>query len=557
MAFEVIGGLGIFLIGMRNMSDGMQAVAGRRMRRMINAVTDNRLMATGVGTAVTCLVQSSTITTVIVVGLVNSGLMMLHQAIGVIMGANIGTTITGWILVLEIGKYGLPILGVSVFVYLFSKQDRWRYIAMVMMGLGMIFFGLELMKTGFKPVREIPLFNDALLWFQADDFLGVVKCVLVGSILTGIVQSSSATLAITIAIATQGGLDFQTATALVLGQNIGTTVTAYLASIGTTTTAKRAAYFHILFNVTGVLILIIVFRGYLAMISTIAYALRGFDPRAPVFAESDPSFATNIAFAIASAHTVFNVLITVLMLPLARRWAALLERMVPDRTGKETHHLASFDLRMIESPMIGIEASRGEILNMGRGVAKMMDWTKQILSEDHPNEKTVQKVFHRETIMDTVQQEVIQFMTGLLRGEVPHSVTAEGRQHLRVADEYESISDYVSAVLKAALRLEQAELFLSPQERQQILELHDEVAAYVQMVTAAFETGDAGVHTRAETLSGAITHRVRELRENHMHRLSDEKIAPVASMVYTTMLNAYRKIKDHALNIAEAVPAAR
>src|SRR5690554_258883 len=178
----VIGGLGIFMLGMKYMSEGMQAVAGNSLRRLISLVTDNRVLAVGAGTLVTMLVQSSSVTTVIVVGLSNAGLMQLHQAIGVIMGANIGTTITGWILVLNVGKYGLPILGVAALSYLLVKRERPRYIAMALMGLGMVFFGLELMKDGFAPMKDMPMFVEAFAWFDAGTYGGVLLCVLVGCV---------------------------------------------------------------------------------------------------------------------------------------------------------------------------------------------------------------------------------------------------------------------------------------------------------------------------------------------------------------------------------------
>ena len=198
LVYIVIGGLGIFLLGMKSMSDGLQAVAGNRLRKMIAAVTSNRFSATGVGATVTMILQSSSITTVMVVGFVNGGFMTLPQAIGVIFGANIGTTITGWILVLKIGKYGLPIAGAAAFGYLFLKNDRWRYIAMAVMGLGMVFLGLELMKDGFGIIKDLPAFEQWFERFSADSYFGVLKCAAVGCVLTFIVQSSSATLGITI-----------------------------------------------------------------------------------------------------------------------------------------------------------------------------------------------------------------------------------------------------------------------------------------------------------------------------------------------------------------------
>jgi phosphate:Na+ symporter len=551
MTFAVIGGLGIFLLGMKHLSDGIQAVAGNRLRRMINAVTDNRLMAVAVGTGVTCLVQSSTITTVIVVGLVNSGLMMLHQAIGVIMGANVGTTITGWILVLQIGKYGLPLLGVSACFYLFAKRDRVKYLAVAAMGLGMVFFGLELMKDGFKPLREVPTFHEAFLWFRADGFAGVVKCVLVGSTLTALVQSSSATLGITIAIASQGLINFETAMALVLGQNVGTTITAWLASLGTTTVAKRAAYFHIAFNIIGVVVVVLVFDLYVLLMANLVQAAEGVDPRQIAF-ETTKNFSEVMIFSIASGHTVFNIAMTTLTLGFVRRWARLLEKYVPDKAVRERRRLTSLDMRMVDSPVMAIENCRGEILQMARGVEKMLEWTRDATSKPQPDPELVEKIFNREKILDNMQQEVIEFLTDLLTAEVPHSVTTEGRQHLRIADEYESISDYVSDVIKAYLRLQDAHLDLDQEERNALHGLHDEVADYVRLVTVGVEHAQPDILTSAETRGGTVTRHVKDLREAHLARLSQERIDPVKSMCYMSILNAYRKIRDHALNIAEA-----
>ncbi len=271
----LVGGLGIFLLGMKNMSDGMQAVAGSSLRRLIGAVTGNRFAATAVGTIVTCIVQSSSVTTVMVVGFVNSGVMQLTQGVGVIMGANIGTTITGWVLVLNIGKHGLPILGLAAMVHLFSRGDRWRYWAMTIMGIGMMFFGLELMKDACAIIKEMPAFESWFKAFDAHTYPGVLKCAFVGCILTMVVQSSSATLGITISLATQGIISYETAAALVLGENIGTTITAFLASLGTTTNARRAAYFHVMFNIIGVIWITAIFQWYIVAIEW----LLSVDPR--------------------------------------------------------------------------------------------------------------------------------------------------------------------------------------------------------------------------------------------------------------------------------------
>jgi len=561
MFFGVIGGLGIFLVGMKYMSDGIQGIAGSRLRQMINAVTDNRFMAVGVGAGITTLVQSSSITTVIVVGFVNSGLMVLHQAIGVIMGANIGTTITGWILVLKVGKYGLPMLGIAAFFYLFSKRERLRLLGMAVFGLGMIFFGLELMKNGFKPMRYVPAFQEAFLYFDGSaGYIGVLKCAAVGCLLTFLVQSSSATLAITIGLAQTGVIEFQTAAALVLGENIGTTITAWLASIGTNTTAKRAAYAHVFFNVFGVFWVTALFTPYTKFVAWVlergwgSGEAAGMNILSPDFTlEGVAGYATIMAIAIATTHTLFNVVNTSLFLGLVKPFARFLERIIPDKEGREVHHLSTLDFRLVDSPVLAIENSRSEISNMASGVAKMLDWTKESLAAPKADPELVRKVLHRETVMDTVQGEVIDFLTDILSAETPIGTAVEARQQLRIADEYESLSDYISMILKAKLRLEEGNLSLTDEQQEALMQLHDKVTEYVEMVTMGFENHKAHNLARATSESDSITHLVKALRNAHLESLSEDRMDPVLSMAYSTMLNAYRKVKDHALNIAESI----
>ena len=250
---KIVGGLGIFLYGMENMSGGMQKLAGKRLKKILAVLTTNRVIAVLMGLFVTMLVQSSSVSTVMTIGFVNASLLTLKQGLGVILGANIGTTITGWILVLNIGKYGLPIAGAAAIAYVFLKGDKARTRALTVMGLGMIFLGLELMSNGLKPVRSMPEFIRLFHMFNADTYFGVVKTACIGALITGIVQSSSATLGITITLALQGLIDYNTAVALVLGENVGTTVTAILATLNANANAKRAAYAHTIINITGVL----------------------------------------------------------------------------------------------------------------------------------------------------------------------------------------------------------------------------------------------------------------------------------------------------------------
>jgi phosphate:Na+ symporter len=550
----VLGGLGIFMLGMKYMSEGMQAVAGNSLRRMISLVTTNRVLATATGTAVTTLVQSSSVTTVIVVGLVNAGLMQLPQAIGVIFGANIGTTITGWILVLNIGKYGLPILGSAALVYLFARRDRTRFIAMSVMGMGMVFFGLELMKNGFAPIKDLPVFMDAFQWFQADSYAGIYKAVLVGCVLTLIVQSSSATLGITIGLAATGVIPFQTAAALILGENIGTTITVVLASIGASTNAKRAAYGHVLFNCIGVLWITLIFPWYVKMVAATVMAVNGVDPLTMTLESGmDPvAFATVITSAIALTHSGFNVVNTLVFLPFVRSFTRLLEWLVPDPRAKEIARLRRIDTGTVSSPVLGLEQSRGEVIQMGQGVNKMMDWIRQLGFNGPWDELVVRKTFHREEVLDNVQREVVAFLTATLDSTMPQMVAEEGRQQLRIAHEYESASDRAASILRSFSELRSQRLELSSEQREELQRLHDAVATLVAEVSRAFEErrvmNSADVRAHAET----IARLVRESRESQLQRMIDGAVDPGLSLIFTGLLTDYRRIGSHARNINDA-----
>ena len=548
MIAEVVGGLGIFLLGMKNMSDGMQAVAGSSLRRLVSAVTDNRIMAAGVGTLTTCLVQSSSVTTVMVVGFVNSGVMQLSQGVGVIMGANIGTTITGWILVLKVGKYGLPILGAAAFVYLFSKGDRWRYWAMAIMGVGMVFFGLELMKDACAQIKDMPEFEAWFHRFDASSYFGVLMCTLAGCVLTMVVQSSSATLGITIALAVQGVIPFETAAALVLGENIGTTITAYLASLGATTNARRAAYFHVIFNLVGVFWITLIFPWYIDLIRSIIDG----DVTEAVVSGGVTTYP-NTKMGIATTHTVFNVANTLLFLPLVPLLVKLLERLVPAKTYKEKARLTDLDIRMLETPLVAIEQSRMEIIKMGDGCCKMLQWQKMLLQQTEPDRGLIDKLNRRERVLDSVHDEVTEFVTGLLSGNVPHTVAEEARQQLRMADEYESVSDYIADLLKFDSKLRGDAQRFNQKQRRELCELNDLVSAYVVAVNEANVQQNQNIHGETEASRKHIGGEIKRLRREHLDDLSDEAIPPRVSVAYMASLNAFARVRDHTHNIAEAV----
>lgn len=550
MIFELVGGLGIFLLGMKNMSDGMQAVAGNSLRSLIGAVTNNRFLATTVGVLVTCIVQSSSVTTVMVIGFANSGIMDLTQAVGVIMGANIGTTITGWILVLNIGKYGLPLLGFAAFVFLFSRGDRWRTWAMFAMGIGMVFFGLEVMKSACAIIKDLPEFEAWFAKFNADTYFGVLKCAMVGCVLTMAVQSSSATLGITISLATQGIISYPTAAALILGENVGTTITAFLASLGATTNARRAAYFHVIFNVCGVIWITSIFQWYI----TFVQSMMSVDPATAVQVGGVDTFPYTVA-AIAATHSLFNVANTLVFLPLMKPIVRFLEWIVPARPFKEKPRLTDLDVRILETPLLAIEQSRKEILKMGDGCIKMLDWLMELMLDDDPDKKLADRLKQRESILDSVQDEVAAFVTHLLAGNVSRATAEEARRQLRLADEYESISDYVANLDKFDRKLRRDELRFTETHRNDLAELNRHVKEYLVAVHDAFRNQNRHVLNNTLPTSKRIRNEIKGLRRKHLEELSTGSIPAAVSIAFMAALNAYARVRDHTHNIAETIDA--
>lgn len=535
IAVALIGGLGLFLIGMKNMSEGMQAVAGDKLRKMINTVTDNRFVACGVGAAVTGLIQSSSITTVMVVGMVNAGIMSLKQSIGVIMGADIGTTITAWLIALKIADYGLPILGVAAFFYLFSKSDRIRYTAMMLVGLGMVFFGLEIMKEGLEPLRESQEVMGLMSQFIPSTYVDLIKCIGIGAFITAVIQSSSATVAITITLAKTGIIEFDTAVALVLGENIGTTITAYLASLGASANAKRAAFAHISIKVFGVILLVPFFYKYLTFLDV-------------VYPQS-----MDISSRIAFAHSGFNILIVTLFIGMTVPISRFVTFLVPGRGRDEKAHLTYLDVRMVETPIIAIQQSYDEILRMGKSVQKMFGWLRTSLLNSKNNESIEKHIFHREQVLDLIQKEVVEFISKLMTGRVPHNITEEARRQLRLADEYESLSDYVVNALKIILRMKNNEMDFTEKGRVEILNLHDSLTSYLDFIYVALGDRNSELLSKAKTESQAIRHKIKNYRGRHLNRLAAVQTSPMMSLIYMDLLNSYRRMLDHAFNIAEVI----
>lgn len=547
----VIGGLGIFMFGMKFLSDGAQALAGTRLSRLISAITDNRLFAVLAGMGVTMVIQSSSATTVMVVGFVNSGIMTLLQGIGVIFGANIGTTITAWIMTLNLSKYGLFIAGVAALFYLFVKRERLHFISMLVLGIGLLFFGLEIMSKGLHPLRGMPEVQAWLAHFDAGSNSGFLAAMLIGALVTGIIQSSSAFVGIVMSLTLTQVVTFETAVALILGSNIGTTVTALLACIGASRNAVRAAVAHTLFNLLGVAIVApfhVPFTHFCDVLTRTLAPLAA----TPVAGDGYPYPMLGIAIT----HTVFNVGATLLFLPFMPCFAKLVTLLIPIRPSEskpERYQAVHLDNRLLTQPAIALDRAQREITRMGETCQDMLKDLQQILGPEKNNADLEQSIFLREEDMDVAQMEISRYVSALLHDYIRHDLGVQIRRVLRQADEFESVSDAICTALKAFLKIRSAGETLSEEATNEVLTLAAKVEDYTRTVMDILAREAAREIGSARAISHTISDLAKSYRAAHMGRLANTCSSPVKSLVYSDLLYGFRQMNEHLLNIAETL----
>lgn len=544
LIYKFFGGLGVFFLGMKFLSEGLQAIAGPMIKSVINALTTNRVMAVLVGAFVTTLVQSSSVTTVMVVGLVNAGLMELTQAIGVILGANIGTTITGWIIAIKVGKYGLLLVGVGIFPMLFANRDNFKQVGKVCVALGFIFLGLEFMSGAFKPLRSDEGFLAMLQYFSADHLGSLLACIGIGTLLTMIVQSSSAMLGVTIALASTGAITFQTAAALVLGENIGTTITALLASIPANTEAKRAARAHTLFNVIGVSVMVPLFWWYVPLVdSMISGSVTQTGP--------DGSFV-NVASHIALAHSLFNVTNTLLFLPFLPWLARLVVLITPRPKTKETSRLRHLDSDIQVPPSLALVASEKEMIVFSEMVSEALKETQRVILEPEKYLQAAENINRIEKESDELQRDITVYLARIQQGTLTNQESTQSQSLIRVADELESITDYCASIVRYRNRITGTEEF-TPDALAELKDYSDGVLRYFGLVRDGFRERKKWDVPKMKAERDILRDKANEIRQNHEERLNQGKCQPLTGMIYSDIVVAFRKINGHILNVAESM----
>jgi phosphate:Na+ symporter len=544
VVYTLLGGLGIFFFGMKFMSDGLQAVAGDVIRRMINSLNDNRILAVFIGLLVTSLVQSSSVTTVMTVGFVNAGLMTLKQAIGVIFGANIGTTITGWIISLNLSTHALLLVGIGFIPGLFSKTEKWHQLGRALVGMGFLFIGLTFMGQSFEALRSSPDFMSSIAYFTEESFGSYMASLIMGCLLTMIIQSSAAMLAITIALATAGVIPYHTAVALVLGENLGSTISAILASIGTNVNAKRAARVHAIFNLLSVTLVTLVLTHFLNLVDWII-------PTSPL-TQNEQGHFPYVAFHLAMVHTLFNVLATLIFLPFVNLLEKLVTKITPEGFEREVPHLLVLGDPSIMLPAASMAQAESELRKMKDIVERMYKLNREFWEMNDYDPKKLAKITDYERITDNIHKEITVFLCYVMEKPMSHHQSEQIQAMIKIADELESVADYIERLANYRERFKNNETLVGD-SRTEFFQFFDDVWSFFDMVGKGLEDSDRLDMTAIESKSNELQIWADSMREKHLDRISKGTYAPVTALTYSDMVVALRKIRAHSFLMAGAI----
>jgi phosphate:Na+ symporter len=549
--FQALGGLGLFLFGMKIMSEGLQKVAGKKMRHILGMVSNNRFVGCGVGALVTSVVQSSSATTVMLVSFVDAGLLKLAQAIGVILGANIGTTVTAQLIAFKIHEYALPAIVAGVLLKFFLGRGKWVYAGDVLLGFGLVFYGLGMMQAGFAPLKQDPDFVAFLTRFNADNLGGILLCIMAGAALTMVLQSSSATVGIAMALASQGLLNFETSVALILGDNIGTTITAELASVGATVSAHQAARAHTLFNVIGVFNVVLFFPLFIKLVLWLTASLQGMGPPDFLAGGQQP----NIARYIANAHTSFNVVNALFFLTVLPWLVKITIWLTPGKVGEESlnelHHIQFMDAKLAEIPSIALEQANSEIIRMADAVQLMHH--EVIQSVEERDSKRLSKWRKREEALDILQREITQFLVTVMQGRISPDESREVRSLIRITNNLERIGDAADEIAELIGELIEQNLYLSNDAVRDYLELSQETLKFLTLVVNAMKHGDEQIMTISREIEGNVMRMAERMKENHLYRLQSGICTVDSGLIFVKTLTAFERMGRFCYNISQAV----
>lgn len=534
-----IGGLAMFIYGMNIMADGLQHAAGSKMKKILEVLTQNKLMGIALGALVTAIIQSSSATTVMVVGFVNAGLMNLTQAISVIMGANIGTTITGWLV--SAGEWAkmfspatlAPIaVMVGVIITLVGKRQQSKDVAGIIIGFGILFIGMNTMSDAVYPLRESEVFKTAFISMGSNPFLGI----LVGAGVTAIIQSSSASQGILLSLASAGLVPTNAAVFIIMGQNIGTCVTAILSSVGASKNAKCVGTMHLTFNIAGTIIFSI-----LAMF---------------LFARLDPSYGEGIInmTQISFIHTVFNVGTTVILMPFSGyiiKFAMKINGLKAVETKSDEAELVHLDKRMMSTPSVAVEGAKLETIRMGRIARENLSLALSTLS-DHDEEKMAD-VKQREFVIDKLCDNISKYLIDLCMLHLSDKDNEMVTSLLNTVSDMERVGDHAENIVELAEEMKQEGISFSDTALEELNEMSTTTLGAYDNAVKALELDDITYAVKTSFLEDQVDAMEKKLRAGHIERLSNAECSVNAGIHFIDLLGNLERVSDHAMNIAQVV----
>lgn len=536
IGLSFIGGLGLFLFGMEYMGEGLQKAAGPKMKKLLSILTSNRLLGVLVGAGVTALIQSSSATTVMVVGFVNASLMSLKQAVGVIMGANIGTTTTAWIVSLgEWTSFLKPsvlaplCIAVGIALIMFAKKQGAKHTGIILFGFGTLFLGLDMLSDAAKPLRELEAVKNMFVVLGSNPILGI----LAGAGVTAIIQSSSASVGILQALALAGLVPWNSAIYIILGQNIGTCITAILSSIGANINAKRAAAIHFIFNFLGSVIF-----GILAIV---------------IFTFIAPGLGSQMidVTQISIVHTIFNVVNTLLLFPFAGSLVYLAEHLVKGKNEAKPGELQHLDERLFETPSFAVENAVKEVVRMGEIAKNNMEVAMQALFEK--NRDKVQEVFDTEREINELQNGINQYLVKLSNISLTEKESLRVTNLFHIVSDIERIGDHADNIAELAATMIEDDSKFSDEARKELTRINEMGIQCLETALKAYEVTDDRLAKKAMVLEDHVDKLESNMRTNHIKRLVQKVCEPMAGIAFLDTLNNIERISDHASNIAQVV----
>ncbi|PLX10746.1 MAG: Na/Pi cotransporter [Marinilabiliales bacterium] len=558
----LIGALGLFLYGMKLMSEALQKVAGNKMRQILAAMTNSRIKGVLTGILVTTTIQSSSATTVMIVSFVNAGLLSLIASIGVIMGANIGTTITAWLIAIlgfkvSLSFLSLPLIGIS-FPLFFSKNGKRKSWGEFIIGFAILFIGLQFLKESVPDIHSNPAALNFLASFTELGFGSVLIFVVVGTLLTVIIQSSSATMALTLVMTYNGLIPFELAAAMVLGENIGTTITANIAAVVANVSAKRTARAHLIFNIFGVTWMLLVFHYFLVAIDMFISEKHGISLLQTDLSSTDfENIKSVYPVGLAVFHSSFNIINTLVLLGFAPLIARVAIKMVPDKgEDDEEFRLKYINTGMFSTSEIGIMQAQQEVTNFGSRIRKMYSFIELLLENDKPKKhyKLMSKIEKYEQITDNLELEIANFLTRISEGEISHESSSKIRALLKIIDDMESVGDSIYQLSKVIDNLRESKSNFNKSQHKLIHELSEIVEeAFKEMnknIEGDFKQLDI---KKAKEIELQINKKRDELRQRHVDDLKMKKYKPKVGSIYSDIFSINEKIGDYIINVSEAI----